>query len=166
METDKKIPEGVSHRGEKEFAMKRQVWLWVIVVLFGFGGAAFGGDNRIPQNFQDQYAQATGSSAQLVKAIWFPIVPEWSPFNWDNILIISNFNNYTISVSCWFTTYSQEQTQKVYTLKFFDKKILKLDENGFGDELYDVYCASADLFGAAVLLLENGRIATAWPPIF
>ncbi len=146
--------------------MKKYLWVWVMVVLLGLGGAAFGADNRIPQSFQDQYAQATGSSAQLVKAIWFPIVPEWSPFHWDNILILSNFNNFTISVSCWFTTYSQEQTQKVYTLKFFEKKILKLDESGFADELYDIYCASADLFGAAILLLENGKIATAWPPIF
>ena len=146
--------------------MNRWAWILVLAAVLGGVGVSQAGDSRIPQHFQEQYAQATGSSAQLVKAIWFPIVPEWSPYKWDNILILSNFNNDTISVSCWFTTYSQVQTQKVYTLRFFEKKILQLDQSGFGDELYDIYCASADLFGAAVLLLENGKIVTAWPPIY
>jgi len=146
--------------------MHRWIWIVVLAVILGCVGVSQAADNRIPQHFQEQYAQATGSSAQLVNAIWFPIVPEWSPYKWDNILILSNFNNFTIDVSCWFTTYSQEQTQKVYTLRFYEKKILQLDQSGFGDELYDIYCASADLFGAAVLLLENGKIVTAWPPIY
>lgn len=145
----------------------RRVIVGIMLLSFAcFIGTAQAGENRIPQHFQTQYEQATGSSAQLVQQIWFPIVPEWSPYKWDNILIVSNFNGYTINVSCWFTTYSQEQTQKVYTLKFYEKKILQLDQNGFGDELYDIYCASSDLFGAAVLLMENGKIVTAWPPIY
>lgn len=146
--------------------MKKMIVVLAALSVFAAAGYCQAGESRIPQHFQSQYEQATGSSAQLVNQIWFPIVPEWSPYQWDNILIISNFNNFTISVSCWFTTYSQEQTQKVYTLRFFEKKILPLDQNGFGDELYDIYCASTDLFGAAVLLLENGKIVTAWPPIY
>ncbi len=146
--------------------MKKHVVFLLVVSMFLCAGLAQAGESRIPQHFQTQYEEATGSSAQLVNEIWFPIVPEWSPFKWDNILIISNFNDFTINVSCWFTTYSQEQTQKVYTLRFFEKKILELDQNGFGDELYDIYCASPDRFGAAVLLLENGKIVTAWPPIY
>lgn len=146
--------------------MKKTLIVPIVLFLSFIVGLAFAGERPIPQHFQTQYEQATGSTAQLVNQIWFPIVPEWSPYKWDNILIISNFNNSTISVSCWFTTYSQEQTQKVYTLRFFEKMILQLDVNGFGDELYDIYCASADLFGAAVLLLENGKIVTSWPPIY
>ena len=145
--------------------MKRLVLvitIFALVLSFGTAGAA--DSTKIPQNLQDAYTNATGTQANF--AIWFPIVPEMSSLSWSNILIVSNFNNFSIAVQCWFTDYSNEQTQKTYALPFFGKKIITLSDAGFGDSLYDVYCLSNQLFGAAVLLVENGSIATTWPPLF
>ncbi len=146
--------------------MKKIISCFAVLALVLSFGLANAGELRVPQQFQQDFEAATGSTAKLVNAIWFPIVPELAQFKWDNILIVSNFNNFTITVACWFTTFSQSQTIKTYTLDFYEKLILQLDVSGFGDELYDIYCASDQVFGAAVLLLEGGSIATAWPPIY
>jgi hypothetical protein len=136
----------------------------MIALVFSFGVAGAADSGKIPKHIQDAYTAETGKQANV--AIWFPVVPEVSSRNWANILIVSNFNDTPISVTCYFTTFSSEQTSKTYSLPFFSKKIVTLGSSGFGDGLYDIYCASDQLFGAAVLLLEGGSIATTWPPLW
>jgi hypothetical protein len=144
--------------------MKKLVLITVVLMLVlsvGMAGAA--GNAPIPKHIQDAYMAETGTMATFAE--WFPIIPEQATMGWSNILILSNFNDASISVTCWWTSYSNEQTSKTYTLPFFGKKIVVLSQSGFGDDLYDVYCASNQLFGAAALLLENGNIAATWPPL-
>lgn len=144
--------------------MKKLLCCLVVLIVVLSIGLANAQESRIPKNIQDAYQEQTGAKAAY--AIWFPVVPEHSPWNWSNILIISNFNNAPITVACWFTTYGMEQTIKTYSLRFYEKKIVILGQAGFGDDLYDIFCTCSQVFGAAVLLLEGGKIVTAWPPIF
>jgi hypothetical protein len=143
--------------------MRKSIMISLSLLIVLSFGAAFGSDSRIPQHVQDKFSE------QGIKAnyfMWFPIVPQMSTMNWSNILIISNFNPDPITVNVWFTVNGNEQTIKTYTLEFYGKKIVTLGTSGFGDNLYDIYCSSDQFFGAEVLLLEGGKIATAWPPIY
>jgi hypothetical protein len=138
--------------------------LVVLTLMLSFGIASALDGSKIPQQFQDAYTAEFGTKANFV--IWFPVVPELSQLSWSNILILSNFNNFAVNVGCWVTSYANEQTLKTYTLPFFGKRIIQLNQSGFADSLYDIYCSSDQIFGAAVLLLEGGKISTAWPPVF
>lgn len=141
------------------------VFLTIVLLMFSFGVAYAGGSLKIPQQMQENYTASTGTQANF--AIWFPVVPQIAQYGWANILVVSNFNGFSVNVQCAFTNYSNEQTLKSYTLPLFGKKIITIsDALGTADSIYDIYCVSSDVFGAAVLLLENGKIATAWPPIF
>lgn len=146
--------------------MKKIISCFAVLALVLSFGLANAEELRIPEQFQAQYEALTGSSAKLVNAIWFPSVPELRSAKWDNYLIVSNFNNFPITVTCWFTALAQTQTIKQYSLDFYEKLILNVDREAGEEEVFDIYCASADLFGAAALLLENGAIVTAWPPIY
>lgn len=144
--------------------MKKLIITIVMLTLVMSVGVASAADSsKIPQRIQNSYQASTGTMANM--AIWFPIVPQVSALNWANILIVSNFNDFGITVQCWFTDFSNEQTSKTYSLPFFGKKIITLSEAGFGDSLYDIYCASNQTFGAAALLVEGGTIAATWPPL-
>lgn len=144
--------------------MKKWIVIPIALIIVLSVGFAFAGDSRIPQYVQDAFAE------QGIKAnyfMWFPVVPQISQNNWSNTLILSNFNNFPINVTVWFTTFGQVQTIKVFTLDFFQKKILAFGgSSGLGDDLYDVFCASDQFFGAEILLIEGGKIATAWPFIY
>lgn len=143
--------------------MKKWISALVIFSLFTAVGVSFGGESRIPQHVQNIFAEQ-GLKANYF--IWFPAVPQISASSWSNTLIVSNFNDAPINVSCWYTSFSQTQTIKQYKLDFYEKKIYPLSNSGFGDDVYDIYCACDQMFGAEVLFLEGGKIATAWPPIF
>jgi hypothetical protein len=143
--------------------MRKSIMISVALLIVLSFGVAFGSDSRIPQHVQDKFSEQ-GLKANFF--MWFPVVPQLSSMNWSNILIISNFNSEPITVNVWFTVNGNEQTMKTYTLDFFGKKIITLATSGFGDNLYDVYCSSDQFFGAEVLLLEGGKIASAWPPIY
>ncbi len=143
--------------------MKKMGLLSIAMVLVIAVGLAYGDDGRIPKQIKDELA-LKGVTANYF--IWFPAVPEISETNWNNILILSNFYNEPVDIYCYYTTYSQEQTMKQYTLQFYQKKLITLKKAGFGDDLYDIFCASNNFFGAEALLLEGGKIAAAWPPIF
>ena len=143
--------------------MKKMSLFSIVLVLVVAVGFAYGDDGRIPQQVKDELA-LKGVTANYY--IWFPAVPEISENSWNNILILSNFYNYSVDIYCYFTTYSQEQTMKQYTLQYYQKKLITLSKSGFGDNLYDIFCASNSFFGAETLLLEGGKIAAAWPPIY
>lgn len=143
---------------------KLTVFLAVAVLVLSFGIANAGDGSKIPQSFQDQYVAATGTQATY--AIWEPAVLELSAYAWSNYIIISNFNGFTISVSCEFTSYSNEQTTKTYTLPFFSKRIVVVGSEVGTDTIFDVYCLSSQLFGLTDLLFEGGVLSTAMPPIF
>ncbi len=138
----------------------------VLVAMLVLGaGLAFAGDARVPQELQAEYEQRTGTAPDVY--IWFPVAPELRSPGWQNILIISNFGADPIQVGCYFTSYSRTQTFKLYDLVKYEKRILPLQEElGTRDDVYDVFCTSANLFGAALLFLEKGAIVTAWPPVF
>ncbi|MDY6910690.1 MAG: hypothetical protein SWC40_12245 [Thermodesulfobacteriota bacterium] len=127
----------------------------------GFAGAE---DARIPQQMQDEFQQLTGTKANYFT--WFPVAPELSESRWSNILILSNFYEDPVTVGCWFTSLSREQTYKTWQLGQYEKMIKTLSELGFSEDVYDVFCMSDQLFGAAILFLEGGKIVTAWPPVF
>jgi hypothetical protein len=143
--------------------MKKWIVIPVALMFVLSVGFAFASDSRTPQHIQDTFAE------QGIKAnfnYWFPTVPQISQNSWSNTLILSNFNDKPIQVFVWFTTFGQVQTMKTYALDFFQKKIITLGGNsGFGDDIYDIYCGSDQFFGAACLLIEGGKIATAWPPV-
>ncbi len=126
-----------------------------LLVVMSYGVVSAADSSEVPQD-----------ARQLAYQIWFPIVPEIPTASWSNILIVSNFNNFAINARCFFTTFSSEQTIKTYDLNFYEKKIITLNQAGFGGDLYDVFCESNNVFGAAVLFLEGGKISTAWPPIY
>lgn len=135
----------------------------VLTFVLGFG-LAYAGDARIPQEVQGEYEQRTGKNPDFY--IWFPVAPELRSPGWQNILILSNFGTAPIQVGCSFTSLARTQTFKLYDLLKYEKRILLLqDELGTRDDVYDIFCQSVSLFGAALLLLENGGIVTAWPPV-
>ncbi len=145
--------------------MKKIASTVLVVMLVLAAGLAFAGDARIPQELQTEYEQRTGAAPDVY--IWFPVAPELRSPGWQNILIISNFGTATIQVGCYFTSFSRTQTFKLYDLSKYEKRILTLQEElGTRDDVYDVFCQSANLFGAALLFLEKGAIVTAWPPVF
>ncbi|MFH0730764.1 MAG: hypothetical protein V2B19_31025 [Pseudomonadota bacterium] len=143
--------------------MKKMLVISIALMMIFSVGFAFASESRTPQYVQDFF------TTQGVKAnfnMWFPTVPQMSNVGWSNTLILSNFADSPITIFVWFTTFSSVQTMKTYQLSSYQKKIITLGgSSGFGDDLYDIYCGSDKFFGAAVLLLENGNVAAAWPPI-
>lgn len=144
--------------------MKKLTLILIAFTMIFAAGFAYGDDARIPQQIKDDLA-LRGIKANYF--MWFPAVPQISQQAWSNILIVSNFYNFPVAVVCYFTSFGQEQTAKQYTLDFYQKKLVTLGgSSGFGDDLYDIFCASDNFFGAETLLLEGGKIAAAWPPIY
>jgi len=144
--------------------MKKILCLAVaLAVVLGFG-FAYAGDARVAEEFRVEYQQRTGQNPDTF--IWFPVAPQLGGQGWSNILILSNYARANIQVQCWFTSFSRTQTVKLYDLTQYEKRIFYLeDELGTRDDIYDIFCGSAAMFGAGLLLLENGAIVTAWPPV-
>jgi hypothetical protein len=141
--------------------MKKLIGLvFALVLVFSVASAYAGGAATVPQNVQDQFA-ARGAKANY--SWWFPVIPELSEKKWTNIVVLSNFNTDPITVQCWFTHLSRQQTIQTYDLDKYEKWFIYMST--FGDDVYDVWCGCDQYFGAAALLLENGSIVTAWPPI-
>lgn len=138
---------------------KVTVFLAVAVLVLSFGIANAGGGSKIPQGLQDQYMAATGTQANSV--IWLPFVPELTSNSWSTYVILSNFNNFQLSIQCQFTNYSNEQTTKTYTIPFYGKRIVAVGQDIGTETVYDVYCYSSNLFGLSGLLLEGSAVATA-----
>ncbi len=144
--------------------MKKIASVFIALALVFSFSMAYAADARVPQSLQAQYAAETGAQASFY--IWFPVAPELASYAWTNILILSNFNNNPITVGCWFTSLSRVQTYKTFELGKFEKMIAGLPSLvGNADDVYDIFCMSSNMFGAALLLMEGGNISTAWPPV-
>ncbi len=147
--------------------MKKKLMMGLIVIcmVFSFGLAGAADTPRLPQHVLDTHAQQ-GTMATLV--IWFPFIPEYSPFNWSSYVILSNFYPTAVTVNVWATAAGDVPTLKSYRLAPYEKKIITLANFGiFGATFADIYCSSSSWFGAAALLLDTstGVVQTAFPPV-
>lgn len=144
--------------------MKRIITISVVVIslLLSFGMA---GAVEIPQHMQDAYIADNGTEATMV--VWFPVAPELPGYGWTNYLIVSNWNNYAITVQCWFTNTSSEQTMKSYALPFFGKRIVDVGSELGTGTIFDIACVSSQFFGASALLVDTTtfQVLTSFPPI-
>jgi hypothetical protein len=146
----------------EEGVMKKLIALMFGLVMVFSIASAYADDASM--NSQTVQEQSAVRDHKANFSYWFPIVPESRANKWTNIVVVSNFNTDPITVTCWFTKFARNQRIETYDLEKYEKWFIYLAD--FGDDLYDVYCECDQYFGAAALLVEDGKIVTAWPPIY
>jgi hypothetical protein len=146
--------------------MKKKITILLVVfaLVLSLGVASAADTSKIPQYVLDTHTEQ-GTDAVFV--IWFPFVPDLLSYSWSSYIILSNFYDSPVTVNVWATGYGEVPTLKSYTLAPFEKKIITLSAFGLFDTAADIYCSSANFFGAAALLLDSStlKVQTAFPPI-
>jgi len=144
---------------KRRLTMKKKILscMVLLVVMLSFS-LAFAGDGVL------KAAEDKGIKAAYY--VWLPLVPRYSQYNWDAVLILSNFTGANNYITLTITSYGASTRNFSEKLGPFEKKSFGLSYFGFpGDVLTDMYITSDNVFAAIALMMDinTGEVQTALP---
>jgi hypothetical protein len=131
--------------------------LLVLVVSLSFS-LAYAGDGVL------KAAEEKGIKQNFY--VWLPLVPRYAQYDWDAVLVLSNFTGANNFITLNITSYDKSTRNFFEVLGPFEKKSYGLSYFGFtGDVLTDMYITSNDVFAAIALLMDinTGEVQTSLP---
>ncbi|MEW6002257.1 MAG: hypothetical protein AB1638_06380 [Nitrospirota bacterium] len=134
--------------------------LVVLSVLLSFAPAIAGDGSAVLQAAEEMYGVKQNYYC------WLPLVPRWSQYKWDSVLILSNFTSSDNFISIMITSYDKSTRTFYETLGPFEKKAYGLSYFGYqGDVLTDMWITSNTIFAAAALLMDinTGEVQATLP---
>ena len=128
--------------------MKKTLILFLAAVLicasFGIINAADVGGKLIAQN---------------LRGSWLMFVPQIQLNelnNWTSYVVVSNWQGFAVDVRCEFSSYSNSQIVKEFTLAKLGKRIFVVADEIGNNDVFDVWCtANKGIVGTTAIVINN-----------